>query len=62
MMFTKAQSAILEEVGNTGKIANYAQRMKAIQPLMDANIISRSVIVDPKDGLEIGYKWELNLI
>lgn len=62
MMFSKAQSAILEEVGNTGMIVNYQQRMKAIQPLLDANIISRNVIVDPKDGLEIGYKWELNLI
>ena len=60
MMFTKAQSAILEEIGNTGKIANYAQRMKAIQPLLDANIILRNVIVDPKDGLAIGYSWELN--
>ena len=62
MMFSKAQSAILEEVGNTGMIVNYQQRMKAIQPLLDANIISRNVIVDPKDGLEIGYSWELNLI
>lgn len=62
MIFTKAQSAILEEVGNTGTIANYAQRWRAIQPLLDANIISRNVIVDPKDGLEIGYSWELNLI
>lgn len=59
MKFTKAQSAILEEIGNTNQIANYAQRMKAIQPLLDAQIISKKVIYDPKDGLSIGYHWEL---
>lgn len=59
-MFSEAQSAILEEIGNTGTIVNYQQRMKAIQPLIDANIISRTVILDPKDGFAIGYSWELN--
>lgn len=56
--FTQAQSAIIEEIGNTNTINNYAQRMRAIQPLLDANIISRSVIYD-NDGLSIGYHWEL---
>lgn len=59
MKFTKAQSAILEEIGNTNSVANYSQRMRAIQPLLDANIIQKSVIYDSKDGLAIGYHWEL---
>lgn len=58
MKFTQAQSAILEEIGNTNDVANYAQRMRAIKPLLDAQIISRSVIYDT-DGLSIGYHWEL---
>ena len=58
MKFTQAQSAILEEIGNTNEVANYAQRMRAIKPLLDAQIISRSVIYDT-DGLSIGYHWEL---
>ena len=59
MKFTKAQSVILDEIGNTNSVNNYAQRMRAIQPLLDANIISQTVITDPKDGLAIGYHWEL---
>lgn len=58
MQFTKAQSDILEEIGNTNTINNYSQRMRAIQPLLNQNIIQRSVIYD-KDGLSIGYHWEL---
>jgi hypothetical protein len=58
MKFTKAQSAIIEEIGNTNEVSNYSQRMRAIQPLLDAQIISRSVIYD-NDGLSIGYRWEL---
>lgn len=58
MQFTKAQSDILEEIGNTGEVANYSQRLRAIQPLLDNNIIQRSVIYD-KDGFGIGYHWEL---
>jgi hypothetical protein len=58
MKFTKAQSAILEEIGNTNTVNNYSQRLRAIQPLLNANIIQRSVIYD-KDGLSIGYHWEL---
>lgn len=58
MKFTKAQSAILEEIGNTNMVNNYSQRMRAIQPLLDAQIISRSVIYD-NDGLSIGYHWNL---
>lgn len=58
MKFTQAQSAIIEEIGNTNQVVNYAQRMKAIQPLLDVQIISRKVIYD-NDGLSIGYHWEL---
>jgi hypothetical protein len=58
MKFTQAQSAILEEIGNTNTINNYSQRMRAIKPLLDAQIISRNVIYDA-DGLSIGYRWEL---
>lgn len=58
MQFTKAQSDILEEIGNTNEVANYSQRLRAIQPLLDNGIIQRSVIYD-KDGFGIGYHWEL---
>jgi hypothetical protein len=58
MKFTKAQSDILEEIGNTNTVNNYSQRLRAIQPLLDNNIIQRSVIYD-KDGFSIGYHWEL---
>lgn len=58
MKFTQAQSAIIEEIGNTNEVANYSQRMRAIQPLLDAQIISRKVIHDA-DGLSIGYHWDL---
>lgn len=58
MTFTKAQSAIIEEIGNTNEVANYSQRMRAIQPLLDAQIISRKVIYDT-DGMSIGYHWDL---
>ena len=58
MKFTQAQSAIIEEIGNTNEVVNYAQRMRAIQPLLDAQIISRKVIYDT-DGMSIGYHWDL---
>lgn len=59
MNFTKAQSAILEEVGNTGVIVNYMQRMRAIQPLLDAGIIKQNLIVDDKLGYAVDCRWEL---
>ena len=58
MKFTKAQSVIIEEIGNTNSVNNYAQRMRAIQPMLDAKVISRTVIYD-KDGFGIDYHWEL---
>jgi hypothetical protein len=58
MKFTKAQGAILEEIGNTNSVLNYQQRMRAIQPLLDANIIRRTVIFD-NYNLSTGYHWEL---
>ena len=58
MKFTQAQSAIIEDIGNTNEVANYSQRMRAIQPLLDAQIISREVIYDT-DGMSIGYRWNL---
>jgi hypothetical protein len=58
MKFTKAQSAILEEIGNTNSIRNSGQRMRAIQPMLDSNIIKRTVIFD-NYGLSTGYYWEL---
>lgn len=58
MQFTKAQSAILEEIGNTNKVVNYHLRLNAIRPLLSANIIKRKVMYD-NDGLSLGYYWEL---
>jgi len=58
MKFTKAQSVILDEIGNTNSVNNSAQRMRAIQPLLDANIIQRTVIFD-NYNLSTGYHWEL---
>ena len=58
MKFTKAQSAILEEIGNTNSVLNSSQRMRAIQPMLDSNIIKRTVIFD-NYGLSTGYHWEL---
>lgn len=58
MKFTKAQSAIIEEIAETNEIANWHQRLRAIRPLEDAGVIKRTVIYD-KDGLSIGYHWEL---
>ena len=57
MSFTKAQSAILEEIGNTNSVLNYAQRMRSIQPLLDAKIISRTVVFE--NGYPVDYHWEL---
>ncbi len=59
MKFTQAQSAIIEEIGNTNQVVNYAQRMRAIQPLLDANIIKKTPIYDDKLGYDIGLHWEL---
>ena len=58
MKFTKAQSAILEEIGNTNSVINYHQRMRAIYPLLENNIVKRTVIYD-NYGLSTGYHWEL---
>jgi hypothetical protein len=58
MKFTKAQSVILEEIGNTNFVVNYQQRMRAIQPMLDAKIIQRTVILD-NYGLPTDYHWEL---
>jgi len=57
MKFTKAQSVIIEEIGNTNSVNNYAQRMRAIQPMLDAKVISRTVIYD--NGYPVDYHWEL---
>jgi hypothetical protein len=58
MKFTKAQSIIIEEIGNTNKVVNYHLRLRAIRPLLDANIIKHTTIYDA-DGLSLGYHWEL---
>jgi len=58
LKFTKAQSVILEEIGNTNDVLNYSQRMRAIQPLLENNIIKRTVIIGD-EGWGIGYHWEL---
>lgn len=58
MKFTKAQSVIIEEIGNTNQVVNYHLRLRAVRPLLDANIIKRKVIYDA-DGLSLGYHWEL---
>ena len=58
MKFTKAQSAILEEIGNTNSVINYHHRMRAIYPLLENNIVKRTVIYD-NYGLSTGYHWEL---
>lgn len=58
MKFTKAQSRIIEEIGNTNKVVNYHLRLNAIRPLLDANIIKYKVMYDA-DGLSLGYYWEL---
>ena len=58
MKLSKAQSVILEEIGNTNAVLNYSQRMRAIQPMLNAKIICRTVIYD-KDGFGIDYHWEL---
>jgi hypothetical protein len=57
MSFTKAQSAILEEVGNTNSVLNYAQRMRSIQPLLDAKVLQRTVVFE--NGYPVDYHWEL---
>jgi hypothetical protein len=57
MKFTTAQSAILEEVGNTNSVLNYAQRMRSIQPLLDAKVLQRTVVFE--NGYPVDYHWEL---
>ena len=57
MKFTKAQSVIIEEIGNTNSVINYAQRMRAIHPMLDAKVIQRTVIFD--NGYPVDYHWEL---
>ena len=49
---------ILDEIGNTNSVINYTQRMRAIQPMLDAKIIQRTVIMD-NYGLPTDYHWEL---
>ena len=58
MKFTKSQSVLIDDIGNTNSVNNYSQRMRAIQPLLDANIIQRTVIFD-NYNLSTGYHWEL---
>jgi hypothetical protein len=58
MKFTKAQSTILEEIGTTNSVRNSAQRMRAIHPLLENNIVRRTVILD-NNNCGIGYHWEL---
>jgi hypothetical protein len=58
MKFTKAQSVILEEIGNTHSVVNYGCRMRAIHPLLNNNVIQRKVILDER-GYPVDYHWEL---
>ena len=39
MKFTQAQKEILETLENGDEVHNYAQRMRAIQPLIDLGIV-----------------------
>ncbi len=39
MKFTKAQKEILDAIANGEEVNNYMQRMRAIQPLIDAGIV-----------------------
>lgn len=39
MTFTKAQKEILQTLENGDEVLNYAQRMRAIQPLIDLGIV-----------------------
>ena len=39
MKFTKAQKAILDALANGEEVLNISQRMRAIQPLIDAGIV-----------------------
>lgn len=39
MKFTKAQREILDAIANGEEVNNISQRMRAIQPLLDAGII-----------------------
>lgn len=39
MTFTKAQKEILLTLENGDEVLNYASRMRAIQPLIDAGIV-----------------------
>ena len=57
MKFTKAQSVIIEEIGNTNSVINYAQRMRAILPMLNAKVIQRTVIFE--NGYPVDYHWEL---
>jgi hypothetical protein len=58
MKLTKAQSVILEEIGNTNSVINYGCRLRAIHPMLDAGIIQRTVIFDNR-GYAVDYHWEL---
>mgnify|MGYP006275052349 CR=1 FL=1 len=47
MKFTKAQKEILQTLENGDEVLNYAQRMRAIQPLIDLGIV---YIKETKNG------------
>ena len=44
---TKAQKEILLTLENGGEVVNYSQRMRAIQPLIDMNIVYIKETKDP---------------
>ena len=50
MKFSKAQKEILDALINGEEVNNISQRMRAIQPLMDAGIVAFDNRKD-KDGL-----------
>jgi hypothetical protein len=50
MKFTKAQKDILLTLENGGEVLNWSQRMRALQPLIDAGIVYIKVTND-KNGI-----------
>lgn len=46
MKFTQSQKAILDAIANDEKVLNISQRMRAIQPLIDAGIIELDNRID----------------
>lgn len=55
MTFTKAQKEILNTLENGEEVVNYAQRMKAIRPLIEMGIVYIQEIKD-KNGITDSVK------